>query len=648
MGKSLYICKKNGDIFEYFPEHEESSELIKEKTSYVFTAFNGTTEEIEAFACGYNVSAYPLEDSGSSDSSDSVVSLSSVSSISEGEQSIETEFSFYVIRRNENSENSTLSCYSIYGELLSEFNISISEKITGMEVWPKDGNTVVITSQNSIYVVNLRSGTPLVVFSEASKKLTRGIAYKSGFGNDVSFWVGIDEGQFCKRAEISINKQTANNNLIAIWNNKISREILGFTNYLGRVFIAFPETESGSPKTEIWDVSGSKDAIIPVSSVDIASGTSACSYLYPYQDVYPEIETIEYDPLTGERKAGSNLTSFGVIASGDVSQTKVIRLNVPWAKNIKNIRLGVTDASVLGGFPPGIIKFGTSSVFIPSYEPSEDFEGINTTDLSDDSYNKTVENTSYPNSRISDYVYLTVSLPEKYFGSGTFQFKWFFDVEIYEEDPLAIPTKVCEDNEASFSSESTLSSDFVCQSGTQYLNDAVDPIILSGGVYSWDGGQWDTNTQRHANIRHYCLRILVYEDVYHDGSTYILNTPYVVTPWSGGLAVPDRYPFVTPCWNYATYKGNTMCTPPHPWSLGAVGDSTTFIINPTRLFRNLIVENGLEIPSGAIHALSLEIDTWALEARTPREFIVQGRIVINPKAYYHREEIGHSSSSSES
>lgn len=650
MGKTLYICKSNGDVFEYFPEHEESSELLEANTSYIFTAFHGTKDKIEAFACGYNVTKYDLEQSGSSDSSDSVPFLSSESSLSEGEgEGSEDDIAFYVVRKEDGSEYSTLSCYSIYGEMISEFELQISEEILGMEVWPKDGNTVVITSANNIYIINLKSGIPSIVFSESVKKLTKGIAYKSGSGGLVSFWVGIDEGEFCKRAEISINKYTADNHVVIIYGTKISREILGFTNYFGRVFIAFPQTElSGSPKTYIWDPSGSKSITIPISCIDIASATSACSYLYPYKDEYLEIETIEYDPETGDRSTSSNLTTFGVIASGGVSVTKVIRLNVPWAKSIKNIRLGLTDSSLLHGFSPGILKFGTSPTFIPSYQPSEDFEGINDTDTSDDDYNKIVNNSSYPNGKISDYVYLTVSLPERYFGAGHFQLKWFFDVEVYEEDQEIIPTKICPDNEESFSSESTLSSDFVCEAGTQYLNDAVDPIVLSGGVYSWDGGQWDTNTQRHANIRHYCSRILVYDNVYHNGIYYVLNTPSVVTPWGGGIAVPDRHPFVTPCWDYSTFKGTTMCTPPRPWSLGDVGLSTTFTINPRRLYQNLIDENGLDIPIGALHSLSLEIDTWALEARTPREFIVQGRIIINPKAYYHRAEQRQSNSSDSS
>jgi len=461
MGRTLYICKENGDVFKYFPEIEQSSETIVEHTDYLFTAFKGNDDVLEAFACASNVSAFDIENSESSSSSMTLPSQSSESSITEMESGggEEEEVVFYISRKEYGYDDSTLSCYSTDGKLISEFQLPISEEILSIEVWPNDGNTIVATSENNIYVLDLSTGTPSVVFAEAAKKLTKGLAYHSGSGNSVYFWIGTDAGQFYNRSVISINKNTANNNIITVYSTKISREILGFTNYLDRVFIAFPETESStSPRMDIWDPSGSKDANVPVSGLDIASAVYACSYLYPYLEEFLEIEVLEYDSETGALKNNSSMSTFGIIASGEVSETKVIRLKAKWAQSIKNIKLGLTGSSLLNGFSPGILKFGTSPTFIPSYQPSEDFEGMNETDSSDDYFNKTVENSSYPNANISDYVYLSASLPQKYFGVGHFQLKWFFDFDIYEDEYRDIPAKTCQAPEGEFSSYSSLSS----------------------------------------------------------------------------------------------------------------------------------------------------------------------------------------------
>ncbi|MCK9433822.1 MAG: hypothetical protein M0R32_03150 [Candidatus Cloacimonetes bacterium] len=487
MGRTLYICKENGDVFKYFPEIEQSSETVVEHTDYLFTAFKGNDDVLEAFACASNVSAFDIENSESSSSSITLPSQSSESSITEMESGggEEEDVVFYISRKEYGYDDSTLSCYSTDGKLISEFQLPISEEILSLEVWPNDGNTIVATSENNIYVLDLSTGTPSVVFAEAAKKLTKGLAYHSGSGNSVYFWIGTDAGQFYNRSVISINKNTANNNIITVYSTKISREILGFANYLDRVFIAFPETESStSPRIDIWDPSGSKDANVPVSGLDIASAVYACSYLYPYLEEFLEVEVLEYDSETGALKNNSSMSTFGIIASGEVSETKVIRLKAKWAQSIKNVKLGLTGSSLLNDFSPGILKFGTSPTFIPSYQPSEDFEGMNETDASDDYFNKTVENSSYPKSNISDYIYLSVSLPQKYFGVGHFQLKWFFDFDIYEDDYRDIPAKTCQAPEGEFSSDSSFSS--ISSSSSSSISSSYSTQALTSDNCSLD------------------------------------------------------------------------------------------------------------------------------------------------------------------
>ena len=646
MGGTLYLCQENGDIYRYFPEKEDSSGTIEAYTSFLFTAFNGTKEDIEAFACGYNVNKY-IDEGQESESSVLINSESSGIeediSGSEDKDEVEPETVFYIVRKEEFKEYSTLSCYNFYGELISEFDLQISEKILGLEVWPKDGNTVVATSSNNVYVIDLRTSPPYISFSESARKLTKGLAYKAGSGNEVYFWAGLDQGEFYKRGVLSINKNTADNNLIAINGGKISREILGFTNLYDRLHLSFSEVNTPYPKTTIFDPSGSNNLVIPVAGIDIASPVSACAYLSPYEEKYFEIETSEYDSTTGSKKG---LSTFGAIASGSTSNPKIIRLKVPWAKKISNIKLGLVDEGLINGFQPGVIKIGTSPVFSTSDIPSEYFQGINTTDLSDDEYNISIPN-SNENSNFSDYVYLSISLPERYFGSGIFKLKWFFDFEAEEEELLNIPKKICPEGEyerREWSSESSMTSDLVCEAGTCYFNDAVDPIVFEDGVYTWSGGSWDTHI-KHANIQPYCRRILIYDNVSHDGTTYLLNSPHIIAPWRDGFKVPNWHPFKTPCWNYSTYRGSNPFTPPYPWTLGG---NITFTINPIRLFQNLIIENRLEIPAGAKHTLALEVDTYALLSRKPGGYVTQGRIKICPMAYYRREEFGRSSSSSKS
>jgi hypothetical protein len=281
-----------------------------------------------------------------------------------------------------------------------------------------------------------------------------------------------------------------------------------------------------------------------------------------------------------------------------------------------------------------------SQAFVPGFIANDFFNGSNSTNLESDPSNKTVGVSV--DRTMSDYVYLSAKLSEKQFGVSHLKFKWFFDIEAPEPDTVNIPTKTCnyfEESYSSKSSESSISSlsstslssssDFVCRAGTTYNNDAVDPISFVGTVYSWPGGYHDFSTQGHADISLQCRRVLIYDNVYHDGSKYILNQPSILAPRSSGQTVPSIHPYKTPCWNFSRYYGDGTIE-------YKLGGNKSFNINTTRLYQNLIVQNGLEIPSGRLHAVALVCDIYALHRRQPYQFLYYGNIVVNPMAYYHR------------
>lgn len=450
MGDSLYICNKEGDIFEYVPSHTEDSEelTVPARTNFMFTSFHGVDDNVSAFACGTHVSLYPpqIVQNPTDPFGDEL----------ESSDNPEKDKVFYVARYIESKQQTILSVYSKDGELFNEYMLPISEQFHGMEVWPKDGDTVVATSLTNIYVIDLSTNPPSIVFSEASSELAGGIAYKSGYGFSADFWVGVS-GEYSRISIMTIEKISASNQISFVSSFKISSNSAGFANYQGKLHWGYKnDKETTECKTFVKNYENNDELIIPVSGVEIASPVAACAYLPPYEEQYFSVKTLEYDNLTGELKDQQEPSTFGAIAAGTVSETKVLRLNVPWTNKIKNVKLGILDAKVAGDFDPNLIRFGTSQYFIPSYEPTEVFSGMNLSDSHYDINNKSIPSHPIRNvENLSDYVYLSIEIPNKYFGAEQFQFKWYFDFEEQKEAAIFIPVKNCPEFSYDYSSKSS-------------------------------------------------------------------------------------------------------------------------------------------------------------------------------------------------
>ena len=440
MGKNFYICNKDGDVFQYIPQHDgDSSEEVEPVTNYLFSSFQGVNEPVSAFACGSEVTTYTNQNNV----------------WEKEEEQEEQDVVFYIARNSEN--HVVLSCYSVTGEILSEYELPIYEQILGLESWPNDGSTVVATSSNNVYVIDLSQTPPSILVSETSRPLARGLAYKRGQNNIVRFWVGV-QGEFIGIGDLVVYKNSAINYLLDVVPKKLSNNLLGFANSYDRLHAGFiTELDTKESNTLLKDYTSGHNYIIPVSAIDIASPVRACAYLPKFEEEYTSIEIQEYDSSTGTKLTNSAPSTFGVIPAGGISKTKVFRLKIPWAKRISNVKLGIVDSDIR--FVPGIIKFGTSPFFIPNYEPLEVFSGVNISSISDDINNKNVPVTNSSNQyNMSDFVYLSVEVPDRFFQPGHFQLKWFFDFEAEKEIPAVIPTKICNYNSETYSSESSLSS----------------------------------------------------------------------------------------------------------------------------------------------------------------------------------------------
>lgn len=116
--------------------------------------------------------------------------------------------------------------------------------------------------------------------------------------------------------------------------------------------------------------------------------------------------------------------SFGPLAAGETSETKIIYLNVPNAVAIRNIKVGLVDT--------GSVVFSTNSFGVETREildynivPSSYFAGLNTDNLPTNVYNISVENAG---ENYSQYVYINIKVPDNQaVGDGIVKLVWFFD-----------------------------------------------------------------------------------------------------------------------------------------------------------------------------------------------------------------------------
>ena len=116
--------------------------------------------------------------------------------------------------------------------------------------------------------------------------------------------------------------------------------------------------------------------------------------------------------------------SFGPLAAGETSETKIIYLNVPNAAAIRNIKIGLVDT---GSVPFSTNNFGIETREILDYNivPSSYFAGLNTDNLPTNIYNIPIENAG---ENSSQYVYINMTVPNNQaVGDGIVKLVWFFD-----------------------------------------------------------------------------------------------------------------------------------------------------------------------------------------------------------------------------
>lgn len=119
----------------------------------------------------------------------------------------------------------------------------------------------------------------------------------------------------------------------------------------------------------------------------------------------------------------SSSLSIGPLAPGEISPTTVIRLSVPNAQVIRNIKIGLIDN---GGIPFTNSTFGitTRNYYDSFLVPEIFFQGISN-GISTSPFNVAILNIG---STLSYYVYLNVHVPFDFtFKGGTIRYKWFFD-----------------------------------------------------------------------------------------------------------------------------------------------------------------------------------------------------------------------------
>ena len=163
--------------------------------------------------------------------------------------------------------------------------------------------------------------------------------------------------------------------------------------------------------TTLADVPTRTLSLKQVKTIYLDSGTSNLGT--DSSDSKGTLETINSDAL-----------SFGPLAPGETSPTKIIYLGVPTALAINNIKLALIDC---GGLTFGDTKFRVEFQNYIDYNivPSDEFAGVNSTKDVNSLYNIAIPNRDLQNSY---YVYLNVAIARgQFFGSGVVRFRWFFD-----------------------------------------------------------------------------------------------------------------------------------------------------------------------------------------------------------------------------
>ena len=195
----------------------------------------------------------------------------------------------------------------------------------------------------------------------------------------------------------------------------------------------------------------------------------------------------------------------------------------------------------------------------------------------------------------------------------------------------------------------------VCCEGEEYWNDSTLPIQATlledpdePGNYYWtyDGhpdkyvGRPPESTpvenKYRKGMRPICIRVLVYDNAVHDGSTYTtLGGLSILGPWLSGDEVPNESKFMNDCWNWHKYEFDPVHRPGDYFTSGL---SKTFTVDAQRLF-DALRPDLCGIPEDVRHHVQLVCVTWKLYLKSfdtnTYAWYELGSTRINPKARWY-------------
>jgi len=138
----------------------------------------------------------------------------------------------------------------------------------------------------------------------------------------------------------------------------------------------------------------------------------------------PVATTNGSDSKASKSAINSLAFSYGMLASGETSQTLITYLKVPYSNGIQNIKIGLINT---GDIDFSSAKFGVAILGYIDYNmvPTTYFNGVNEDGSSLNVYNVNVGTRA---NIMSQYVYLNVFIPRNQsIKSGTIRYKWWFD-----------------------------------------------------------------------------------------------------------------------------------------------------------------------------------------------------------------------------
>lgn len=171
----------------------------------------------------------------------------------------------------------------------------------------------------------------------------------------------------------------------------------------------------------------------------IPTTTTTTTTLPPRSEALKKVETILVTPsseTTSNDASGTKGTmrtinscalSFGPLAPGETSETKIIYLRIPYSQAINNIKLALVDTGEIT-FSNNIFGVETKNYLDYNLIPSYNFSGLNTDNSPNNTNNIVVGN---GNNTTSQYVYLNVKIPlDQKMGSGTIRYRWYFSYAV--------------------------------------------------------------------------------------------------------------------------------------------------------------------------------------------------------------------------